>query len=106
VAAPDGRVWVTPLGGPELGVGGSGDVLTGMLAAAVARADDVPSAVAATVWRHAFAGGHLAARRDLARLASAAELAAGLADADGALATLAARTPDWPFVDARSALGR
>lgn len=36
VAGPDGRCWVSPVGGPELGTGGSGDVLAGMLAAALA----------------------------------------------------------------------
>lgn len=96
VAAPDGRVWVTPLGGPELGTGGTGDVLTGMLAPAVATADDVPAAVAAAVWRHAFAAHHLASRRGIARL-GADELAAAIMDADGTLAQLAAVDPAWPF---------
>ncbi len=56
VAAPDGRVWVTPTGGPALGTGGTGDVLAGMIGAAVAAADDVPLAVARAVWWHGFAG--------------------------------------------------
>jgi len=56
VAAPDGRVWVTPVGGPELGVGGTGDVLSGLIAATMARSDDVPLAVARAVWWHGFAG--------------------------------------------------
>ena len=56
VAAPDGRVWVCPMGGPALGAGGTGDVLAGMIAAAVASADDVPLAVARAVWWHAAAG--------------------------------------------------
>jgi ADP-dependent NAD(P)H-hydrate dehydratase / NAD(P)H-hydrate epimerase len=56
VAAPDGRVWVTPVGSPALGVGGTGDVLAGVIAAAVATADDVPEAVARAVWWHAAAG--------------------------------------------------
>jgi NAD(P)H-hydrate repair Nnr-like enzyme with NAD(P)H-hydrate dehydratase domain len=34
VAAPDGRVWVCPLGGPELGSGGTGDVLAGVVGTA------------------------------------------------------------------------
>jgi len=56
VVAPDGRVWVCPLGGPALGSGGTGDVLSGIVGAAVATADDVPLAVARAVWWHAAAG--------------------------------------------------
>jgi ADP-dependent NAD(P)H-hydrate dehydratase / NAD(P)H-hydrate epimerase len=69
VAAPDGRVWVCPHGGPTLGSGGTGDVLAGVVAAAIARADDVPLAVARAVWWHAVAGqraGHGRARRGTA----------------------------------------
>lgn len=96
VAAPDGRVWVTPLGGPELGTGGTGDTLAGMLGAALAAADDVPVAVAATVWRHAFAADWMATGRGVPRV-GAEELGERLADADGALAALAAARPAWPF---------
>ena len=56
VAAPDGRIWVTPTGSAALGAGGTGDVLAGMVAAAVAPADDVPLAVARAVWWHGLAG--------------------------------------------------
>jgi ADP-dependent NAD(P)H-hydrate dehydratase / NAD(P)H-hydrate epimerase len=56
VAAPDGRVWVCPTGGPALGSGGTGDALAGIVGAAIARADDVPLAVARAVWWHAVAG--------------------------------------------------
>ncbi len=95
VAAPDGRVWVTPLGGPELGTGGSGDVLAGLLGAVSARADELPPAVAAGVWRHAFAAHRVAASRGVARC-SPDELTAALADADGDLARLARDEPGWP----------
>jgi len=37
LAAPDGRVWVNTTGGPVLAKGGSGDVLTGVLAALTAQ---------------------------------------------------------------------
>lgn len=89
VVAPDGRVWVTPLGGPELGTGGSGDVLAGLLGTVVAQAEDVSRAVAAGVWRHAWAAHRIAAERGIARCAPD-ELAASLPDADGALLRLAA----------------
>ncbi|MDP8928288.1 MAG: NAD(P)H-hydrate dehydratase, partial [Actinomycetota bacterium] len=95
VAAPDGRVWVTPTGGPALGAGGSGDVLAGAVAAAVANADDVPLAVAKACWCHGLAG-------DLVGLAMAdrstsADLADVLPSALALAADLAQRRPDWPF---------
>jgi NAD(P)H-hydrate epimerase len=37
VAIPDGRVWVNPTGTPALAKGGTGDVLTGMLAGLIAQ---------------------------------------------------------------------
>jgi len=76
VAAPDGRVWVCPIGGPALGSGGTGDVLAGVVAAAIARADDVPLAVAQAVWWHAAAGVLAGASR--ADRATATDLLAAL----------------------------
>jgi NAD(P)H-hydrate epimerase len=62
IAFPDGRVWVCPTGTPAIGTGGSGDVLTGLIAGLLAqfpsRADEV---VAAAVYLHGLAG-ELAAR--------------------------------------------
>lgn len=93
-AAPDGRVWVTPLGSPALGSGGTGDVLAGVIAAAVA-ADaaatarglpgDLPLAVARAVWWHAAAG--VAAGAQNAQRATATDLLAALPRILQALAT-------------------
>lgn len=55
VASPDRRTWVTPIGGPELATGGTGDVLTGMIAAAMAAGGGSESIAAAT-WVHGRAG--------------------------------------------------
>jgi ADP-dependent NAD(P)H-hydrate dehydratase / NAD(P)H-hydrate epimerase len=97
VAAPDGRVWVTPTGSAALGTGGAGDVLTGMLAAAVATATDVPLAVARTVWLHGLAG--RLAGAGCAGRASADDLVAHLAEAHAWAATAAHERPAWPFTD-------
>jgi ADP-dependent NAD(P)H-hydrate dehydratase / NAD(P)H-hydrate epimerase len=85
VAAPDGRVWVTPVGGPALGSGGTGDVLSGMIATAIATAEDGPLAVARAVWWHAAAG--LRAGRDRAARATATDLLAALPGVLGDLDT-------------------
>jgi ADP-dependent NAD(P)H-hydrate dehydratase / NAD(P)H-hydrate epimerase len=84
VAAPDGRVWVCPLGGPALGSGGTGDALAGIVGAAIARADDVPLAVARAVWWHAAAGQR--AGRGRADRATATDLLAALPSVLGDLA--------------------
>ncbi|MGA3024253.1 MAG: NAD(P)H-hydrate dehydratase [Bryobacteraceae bacterium] len=57
IAAPDGRVFVNPTGSPAMATGGTGDVLTGLLAGSIAQTpDDLGSAVLAAVWLHGRAG--------------------------------------------------
>jgi ADP-dependent NAD(P)H-hydrate dehydratase / NAD(P)H-hydrate epimerase len=90
VAAPDGRVWVTPMGGPALGSGGTGDVLAGVVGAAIATAEDVPLAVARAVWWHAAAGER--AGRGRAGRATARDLLTALPTTLGALGTSTATT--------------
>jgi ADP-dependent NAD(P)H-hydrate dehydratase / NAD(P)H-hydrate epimerase len=62
IAAPDGRVWITPVGSPAAGTGGSGDLLAGIIAAAIAGQDDVSLATAKAVWWHARASERAGAR--------------------------------------------
>ena len=54
LAAPDGRTWVNTTGGPGLAKGGSGDVLTGVLAALTAQfgTDDWLRVLALGVYLH------------------------------------------------------
>ena len=96
VAAPDGRVWVTPTGSSALGSGGSGDVLTGLVAAAVAAADDIPLAVARAVWWHGLAG-ELAGEETAGR-STAEDLLDALPDALDLTRSLAIMAPGYPFV--------
>ncbi|MBZ5725753.1 MAG: NAD(P)H-hydrate dehydratase [Acidobacteriia bacterium] len=57
IAFADGRVWINPTGTPALGTGGSGDVLTGMIAGFLAQFPQQPDeAVAAAVYLHGLAG--------------------------------------------------
>ncbi len=56
LAFPDGRVWINPTGTPALGTGGTGDILTGLIAGLLAqfpkRSDE---AVGAAVYLHGLA---------------------------------------------------
>lgn len=55
VADPDGSAAICPIGGPELATAGTGDVLTGIVAAALARGAGAFAAAAAGAWIHAAA---------------------------------------------------
>ena len=61
IAAPDGTVRINTTGNPGMAKGGSGDVLTGVVAAWLAQVQDVGAAVALAVHLHGLAG-DLAAR--------------------------------------------
>jgi NAD(P)H-hydrate epimerase len=57
IAFPDGRVWINPTGTPAMGTGGTGDVLTGMIAGFLAQFPQQPDeAIAAAVYLHGLAG--------------------------------------------------
>ncbi len=57
VAFPDGRVWINPTGSPAMATGGSGDILTGMLAGLLAQSPQEPeAAIAAAVYLHGRTG--------------------------------------------------
>ena len=60
LAAPDGRIWVNTTGGPGLAKGGSGDVLTGLLAALTAQfgTEDWLRVLALGAYLHGEAGQH------------------------------------------------
>jgi ADP-dependent NAD(P)H-hydrate dehydratase / NAD(P)H-hydrate epimerase len=65
VAHPDGRVAVNTSGNPAMAKGGSGDVLTGIVAAMLAQfPEDVARAVEAAVYLHGLAGDFAARAMD------------------------------------------
>jgi hydroxyethylthiazole kinase-like uncharacterized protein yjeF len=57
IAFPDGRVWINPTGTPAMGTGGTGDILTGMIAGFLGQFTKQPDlAIAAAVYLHGLAG--------------------------------------------------
>jgi ADP-dependent NAD(P)H-hydrate dehydratase / NAD(P)H-hydrate epimerase len=57
IAFPDGETWVNPTGSPAMATGGTGDILTGMIAGLVAQhPKDWRYAVIAAVWLHGRCG--------------------------------------------------
>jgi len=62
VSSPEGRIVVNASGGPVLGTGGTGDVLTGVIAGLLAQGLAPIVAAALGVHLHGFAGDRLAAR--------------------------------------------
>jgi hydroxyethylthiazole kinase-like uncharacterized protein yjeF len=63
VAAPDGEVYVNPTGNPGMATGGTGDVLTGIIAGLLAQKPDEPlAATLAAVYLHGMAGDFAAAK--------------------------------------------
>jgi hydroxyethylthiazole kinase-like uncharacterized protein yjeF len=80
VATPDGKVFINPLGNPGMATGGTGDVLTGVLAAWLAQLLDAEAACKLAVYVHALAGD--LAEADEGEVAmTAGDLAAHLGDA-------------------------
>jgi NAD(P)H-hydrate epimerase len=56
IATPDGQVFINPTGNPGMATGGTGDVLTGMIAAWLAQLLDAEAACKVAVYLHGMAG--------------------------------------------------
>jgi hydroxyethylthiazole kinase-like uncharacterized protein yjeF len=61
IAGPDGRASVNPTGNPGMATGGTGDVLTGMIAGWLAQLGDAYAACRLAVYLHGAAGDRAAA---------------------------------------------
>jgi NAD(P)H-hydrate epimerase len=62
IGLPDGTVLLNPTGNPGMATGGTGDVLSGVLGAFLARGLHAPAALAAAVYLHGLAGDAAAER--------------------------------------------
>ncbi len=62
IASPSGATWVNATGNPGMATGGTGDVLTGVVAAWLAQVDDAEAATGLAVHLHGRAGDLAAAR--------------------------------------------
>ena len=56
IATPEGKVFINPTGNPGMSTGGTGDVLTGMIAAWLAHLLDAEAACKLAVYLHGMAG--------------------------------------------------
>ncbi|MEW5981706.1 MAG: NAD(P)H-hydrate dehydratase [Acidobacteriota bacterium] len=80
LATPSGRVFINPTGNPGMATGGSGDVLTGMLAAWLMQVDSPEHACQLAVYLHGAAGDLAAA--DVGEIAmTAGDIVTALGDA-------------------------
>jgi len=89
VATPEGRVFINPTGNAGMATGGTGDVLTGMIAAFLAQLLDAEAACRLAVFLHGTAG-DLAQAREGEVAMTASDLLARIGEAIG---ELAARRP-------------
>ena len=88
IGFPDGRVWINPTGSPSMATGGTGDILTGMVAGILAQFPDTPDmAIAAAVYVHGLAG-EIAARHLTEQSVIATDLLRFLPESIRAIANL------------------
>lgn len=85
IAAPDGTVYVNTTGNPGMATGGSGDVLTGVIAGLLAQGFDAVRASACGVYLHGLAGDRASLEKGMAGLLAGdilAEIPAAIREVD------------------------
>jgi len=80
IATPDGTIFINPTGNPGMATGGTGDLLTGMIAAWLAQLLDAEAACKLAVYLHGLAG-DLAEASEGEVAMTAGDIAAHLGDA-------------------------
>jgi len=95
IAAANGRTVLNATGGPVLASGGTGDVLTGLVAALLGQGLDAFDAAALGAWVHGRAGDRLAERRGTSGVV-AGEIAAELPALFASLRNVARSAPAEP----------
>jgi NAD(P)H-hydrate epimerase len=80
IATPDEKIFINPTGNPGMATGGTGDVLTGMVAAWLAQLLDAEAACKVAVYLHGLAGDLAEAEQGEVAM-TAGDLAACLGDA-------------------------
>jgi NAD(P)H-hydrate epimerase len=95
IAAANGRTVLNATGGPVLASGGTGDVLTGIVAALLGQGLDAFDAAALGTWVHGRAGDRLAERRGTSGVV-AGEIAAELPALFASLRNVARSAPAEP----------
>ncbi|MBS1911668.1 MAG: NAD(P)H-hydrate dehydratase [Bacteroidetes bacterium] len=86
IAAPDGRAWINSAGNPGMATGGTGDVLTGVIAALLAGFPDWLAATLAAVYLHSRAA-DIASDRTTVHALTASDIIRHLHDAYRAILT-------------------
>jgi NAD(P)H-hydrate epimerase len=78
IAAPDGRAFINPTGGPELATAGTGDVLTGVIGGLLAQGLGALDAACVGVYAHGRAGDKWARTHGTTRGMRASDVVAGI----------------------------